>query len=205
MKYSKYPFKYTVVCPREWEKYGGRGCWGEITPQRENLNGQSEQNCDCPVGTFANPKNLKCGSQSCARDRRQGFEPPQGKELTNSGNSELMNQEIKASNKRKEMEGELVHLWVWSPGKKEKKPPLENENHSPALETGLDFEFILQQGLRKPKPRMKCKEIPGRGMFGTPGWNNIKLALSDTLTTGAHKLPTTNGWTSTQKSKLQNT
>ena len=64
-----------------------------------------------------------------------------------------------------------------SPGKRKKKkqnnnnkkPPLENEKPQPCPKTGLDFEFILQQGLRKPKPRKKCKEIPGRECLGTPG------------------------------------
>lgn len=155
------------------EIWGWRVLQGNNTTKQKTWMVKVNKNYDCPGNI--------CQSQESWNMDLKAVQGTEGKALSlhkakNWINSELMNQEIKASNKRKEME-ELVHLWVWVLEKEKKKPPLENEKPQPYPETGLDFEFILQQGLRKPKPRKKCKEIPGRECFGTPGWNEYKTCL----------------------------
>ena len=76
------------------------------------------KNHDCPGNI--------CQSQESRNLNLKTVQGTEGKALSlhkvkNWVNSELMNQEIKASNKRKEMEGELVHLWVSVLEKEEKK------------------------------------------------------------------------------------
>lgn len=81
-------------------------------------------------------------------------------------NSEVMNQERKASNEsRDEKETCPSQSESWE----RKKFPLENKKLQSYPQTVLDFEFVLQQGLRILKPRKKGMEIPSRKCFRIPG------------------------------------
>lgn len=118
-------------------------------------------------------------------------------------NSELTNQETKAFNESKEVKRELVYFSL-SP-KKGKNSPLRMKNQSPTQKQVWILNLFFNT-LRKSKPRKKCKEILGRETFGTPGWNKYKTSLEWHTQLGCQRLPPSKiSWTSTHKSKLQNT